>query len=67
MVNEKPDGYGVWDTQENRWFTRGYKRVWCSKSAAGNAWNAQWRYDQRQLYSEQTRFVTKGIRFVAMD
>ncbi len=66
----KPDAYGVWDTQENVWFKRGNKYAWGSKSAAANAWNAaQYSYIRRErpLFSKQSRFVTKGIRFVAID
>lgn len=73
-----PDAYGVWDTQEKRWWRRNNKRSWVSKSAAANAWNAEeaklryWRNtcdDQPKplLFSQQKRFVTKGIRFEAVD
>lgn len=71
----KPDAYGVWDTQESCWFKRRNKYAWGTKSAAANAWNAarQSVYEDRQFrgygprFSEQTRFVTKGLRFVAID
>jgi hypothetical protein len=67
----KPDAYGVWDTQEQRWWYRKNKRAWGSKSAAANAWNAEnGGYSYRGpdvAFSKQTRFVTKSLRFVAMD
>jgi hypothetical protein len=66
------DAYGVWDTQENRWFKRRNKYAWGSKSAAANACNAEnhaysYRREVQPRFSEQTRFVTKGIRFEAID
>jgi hypothetical protein len=68
------DAYGVWDTKENKWWFRRNKRAWGSKSAAANAWNAEngrysmyYRGKREPKFSEQTRFVTKGIRYVAID
>ena len=70
MAAMKPDAYGVWDTQEGRWWF-GNRRVWMSKGSAANAWDAAhrgWRYEgPTKTFSKQTRFVTKSIRFEAMD
>jgi hypothetical protein len=73
-MSKKPDAYGVWDTVEQRWWQRNRKAAWMTPSGAGNAWNAEnarRRYVTREkdvpLYSQQTRFVTKPLRFVAME
>ena len=68
----KPDAYGVWDTQEHKWFKSRNKYAWVSKSAAANSWNAEngattWCRGKQPLFSAQARFVTKGLRFVAID
>lgn len=69
----QPDAYGVWDTQENKWWTRNNKLVWSGRAAAANAWNvAKGRSSYSvskglTLFSGQDRFVTKAVRFEALD
>lgn len=65
MGTMKPDAFGVWDTELQRWFRRPNKFAWGSKNAAANAWNVG-RYGKPK-FSEQTRYVVKPIKFFAID
>jgi hypothetical protein len=64
------NAFAIWDTEEKRWVSRGTRTTWCSRSGAANAWNA----DQKRgwgkppiRFSNQTRYVTKEVRFVAVE
>lgn len=73
------DGYVVWDTKENKLWEapsaknkRG-KKLWNTRAAAGNAWTCHNTYHKHNpcgrdtKFTEQNRFVTKGVLFTIVD